>query len=161
MSLKSQIKELLEPTKDSDTLEARVLRTCMVPTILKYAKPLKRTIFYIWKHKEHDQRIVMIEPHPSDPDLNKTILYAFASPQDAEKHPDFDSKIMTIAKNTVVYLLFEFGGLKEVDSLFIYPSRNNYKQVIEIKKDSLLEMILQESIKNKHLLSNAKRAFNP
>ncbi len=142
MNLKPQIDALTELSFLME-LPPGVFENEIIPLLVRYAKRLKRSHFFVWESSESGQRIIIRLQSIRNPLIEKTVLYAFSTEQDAKNHPGFEPSDSLVAQVPVLRLLFESIIFKELDSFVFYPYPKNYKKNIELSRRELLEGIQQ------------------
>ena len=140
MNLKPQIDALTELSVLME-LPPGVFENEIIPLLIRYAKRLKRSHFFVWESSASGQWIIFRLQNVRNPRLEKTFLYAFSTEQDAKNHPDFDPSDSRVVQVPVLQLLFESVVFEGLDSFIFYPYPKNYKNNIELSRRELLEAI--------------------
>ncbi|MEB3247861.1 MAG: hypothetical protein VKK07_00780 [Merismopediaceae bacterium] len=140
MNLKPQIEALQEfsfPMK----LPPGVFEKEIIPLFVRHAKRLKRSHFFVWESSASGQWIIFRLQSIANPAIEKTVLYAFSTEQDAKNHPDFDPSDSLVVQVPVLQLLFESVVFEGLDSFVFYPYPKNYKHNIELSRQELIRDI--------------------
>jgi hypothetical protein len=138
MNLKSQLQELSKGLQG--TMSTAAIEKAIIPVIISYAKRVKRAHFFVWESSEQ-QWIVTTLSHRSDPSLEKRVVYAFTSTQDAKKHEDFDDPGLRVVEVPIILIFTKLLASEDLDSIIFFPHRGNVKQGIELEKSQFLELI--------------------
>lgn len=138
MNLKSQLEDL------SKTLQGKIsslaIEKAIIPVVVAYAKRVKRGHFFIWENLDK-QWVVTTLAHRSNPSLEKKVIYAFTSLQDAKKHEGYDESELQITEIPVVFLLMELFWLKEINSIIFFSYRGDFRQGIEVEREQFLDVL--------------------
>lgn len=138
MNLKSQLRELSKELEEN--LSTAAIEKAIIPVIVAYAKRVKRGHFFIWESPEQEW-IVTTFSYRLDPSLEKRVVYAFTSKQDAKKHEDFNDPALQVAEVPIVLILVKLLVSKDLDSIVFFSHRGNVKQGMEVEKSQLLDVI--------------------
>lgn len=138
MNLKSQLQELSKGLQE--TLSPVAIEKAIIPVMVACAKRVKRGHFFVWESPEQEW-IVTTLSHRLDPSLEKRVIYAFTSTQDAKKHEDFDDPRLGVVEVPIVLIFTKLLVLKDLDSIIFFPNRGNLKQGVELEKSQFLELI--------------------
>ncbi|MFM8294802.1 MAG: hypothetical protein ACKN9E_09680 [Microcystaceae cyanobacterium] len=140
MNLKPQI-EALQEFSSLLELPPGVFEKEIIPLLVRHAKRLKRSLFFVWESSASGQWIIFRLQSITNPAIEKTVLYAFSTEQDAKNHPDFDPSDSLVVQVPVLQLLFESVVFEELDSFVFYPYPKNYKNNIELPRRELIRDI--------------------
>jgi|688.fasta_scaffold07852_11 hypothetical protein len=138
MNLKSQLQELSKGLQG--IMSTVAIKKAIIPVMVSYAKRVKRGHFFVWTSPEQEW-IVTTLCHRLDPSLEKRVVYAFTSTQDAKKHEDFDDPGLRVVEVPIVLIFTKLLVSEGLDSIIFFPHRGNVKQGLELEKSQFLELI--------------------
>lgn len=144
MKLEQQFKLLLDeaPRYGVPTL---VMQQAVIPALKQLAGQLGHANYYVVQTEVGDWIMTVLQ-HKEKPQLEKKVIYAFASREDAAKFSESNEQISQVVKVPVANLLFELFALERVDSIIFIDAPSNRKQGKEIPRPALQAMI-QEGLK--------------
>ncbi len=156
MDLDQQLRNLINEAPEYG-VPALIMEHGVVPVISTYAHQLDYSQYYLRQTLE-DNLVLTILANNQHPEVEKRVIYAFPTVEDAAKFPD--SKINdpnVIAQIVPVsQILFQMFTMKEVDSVIFVEKPENYQQSKEIYCDKLQSAIQQ----NLTILINSNSSNN-
>lgn len=144
MKLEQQFQLLLNeaPQHGVPTL---VMEQAVIPALKQLAEQLRHANYYVIQTASGDW-ILTVLLHREKPQLEKKVIYAFASREDAAKFSESSEQISQVVKVPLANLLFELFAWEPVDSIIFIDTPSNQKQGTEMPR-SVLQTMIQEGIK--------------
>ena len=135
MDLQDQLQTLIdEAPQDEQTVQA--IRA-IAPVLEAIAQQLKHPQYHILQDLQQNWQLTTLQ-HQRQPELEKTVVYAFANAKDATRSsPNLDVIAMPI---NVIQLLFQLLSLEPVDSI-IFLDTGNLNDGIEVTRQELQQLI--------------------
>lgn len=141
MSLQEQIQALVnEAPQDGKTPQAM---QAIGPVLAQVAHNLNHLEYYILQNLGQNWQITTLR-HQSKPDLEKTVVYAYANLKDAT-HSCSDPNLIAIPK-PVIALLFQLLAMKPVDSLIFFDQPKGQDAGYEVPREAIQQLV-QESLR--------------
>jgi hypothetical protein len=141
MSLQDQIQALVnEAPQDGQTPQAM---QAIGPVLAQIAQNLSHLDYYILQNLGQNWQITTLR-HQKQPDLEKTVVYAYANLKDAT-HSCSDPHLIAVPK-PVVQLLFQLLAMKPVDSLIFFDHPKGQDSGFEVSRQALQQLV-QESLR--------------
>lgn len=141
MSLQEQIQALVdEAPQDGKTPQAMAT---IGPVLAQVAHNLNHLEYYVLQNLEQNWQITTLR-HQSQPDLEKTVVYAYADLKDAT-HSCSDPNLIAVPR-PVVSLLFQLLAMKPVDSLIFYDKPKMQGEGYEVPR-AAIQQLVQESLR--------------
>ncbi len=139
MELDQQLQVLIDQAPQDGTMPQVIVA---IAPILKFlAQQLKHTQYYIMQSL-NGRWVSTTLSHNHQPDLEKTVIYAYATRQDAFTNPSLRRDLEAIATPIpVTHLLFQLLALDTVDSLVFFETPGTVNAAIEVKRDEVQELI--------------------
>jgi ABC-type transporter Mla subunit MlaD len=149
MDLAQQIQTLINEAPQDGKTPAAVL--AIAPTLKQIAERLQHDQYYILQTLDQSWQLTTLS-NRNQPKLEKTVLYAFASLEDAAVNSSADSQLMAIPI-FVINLLFQLLALDNVDSIIFFDELGNLYTGIEIQrlelKNQVQAQLQQRSLKHR------------
>ena len=141
MSLQDQIQTLInEAPQDGKTPQAM---EAIGPVLAQVAHNLNHLEYYILQNLGQNWQITTLR-HQSKPELEKTVVYAYANLKDAT-HSCSDPHLIAVPK-PVVLLLFQLLAMKPVDSLIFFDTPKAQNAGYEVQRQAIQQLV-QEGLR--------------
>ncbi|MGF1600447.1 MAG: hypothetical protein ACFCU8_00270 [Thermosynechococcaceae cyanobacterium] len=141
MSLQDQIQTLIhEAPQDGQTPQAM---EAIGPVLAQVAHHLNHLEYYILQNLGQNWQITTLH-HQNQPNLEKTVVYAYANLKDAT-HSCSDPHLIAVPK-PVILLLFQLLAMKPVDSLIFFDHPKGQDSGFEVSREAMQELV-QESLR--------------
>jgi hypothetical protein len=143
MSLDEQIQVLIQEAPQDGTTPQLV--SAIVPVLRLFAEQLRHPEYYVLQTLEQNWVLTVVQ-NQAQPDIQKTILYAFSSLQDvmiANPGASRDPGLMALPV-PVIQILFQLNGMEEVDSVVFLELPGDLNQGIEIQRQQLQVAVQQQ-----------------
>ncbi|AUC62204.1 hypothetical protein AA637_14075 [Cyanobacterium sp. HL-69] len=126
---------------------APIMQYGVVPVLKVYAQQLSHKKYYLRQTLENNLVLTVLGKQ-DNPDIEKKVVYAFPTVEDAVQFADSDiDKLEIVAQEiSIGEILFQMFTLREVDSIIFLDTPQNYNQSKEIYCDKLQQAI-QENLK--------------
>lgn len=143
MDLDQQLRNLINEAPEYG-VPAIIMEHGVVPVISAYAHQLDYSEYYLRQTLE-DNLVLTILASDQHPEVEKKVIYAFPTVEDAAKFPDSKINDADIVAQIVPIsqILFQMFTMKEVDSVIFVEKPENYQQSKEIYCDKLQSAINQ------------------
>lgn len=144
MKLERQLKLLLDEAPQYG-VPVPVMQQAVIPALKQLAAQLSHANYYVVQTAAGDW-ILTVLMHHKTPQLEKKVIYAFASREDAVKfHKNSEQPVETVSV-PLANLLFELFALERVDSIIFMDLPGNLETGKEMPR-SALQAIIQERLK--------------
>lgn len=141
MSLQDQIQALVrEAPQDGKTPQAMQV---IGPVLAQVAHNLNHLEYYILQNLGENWQITTLR-HQTKPELEKTVVYAYANLKDAT-HSCSDPHLIAVPR-PVVSLLFQLLAMKPVDSLIFFDNPKGQDEGFEVPRPAIQQLV-QESLR--------------
>jgi hypothetical protein len=119
----------------------------VVPVLKTYAQQLDYQQYYLRQTLERNL-VITILSDKNNPNLEKRVIYAFPTVNDAAQFPDIKINDANIVAEqvSVCQILFQMFTMKEIDSIIFIDKPENYQKSKEIYCHKLQDAI-QENLK--------------
>ena len=144
MKLEQQFQLLLDEAPQHG-VPILVMQQAVIPALKQLAKQLRHANYYLVQTGAGDW-ILTVLLHKEKPQLEKKVIYAFASREDAAKFSESSEQVSEIVKIPVANLLFELFALERVDSIIFMDAPSNRERGKEMPR-SVLQAMIQEGLK--------------
>lgn len=143
MDLDQQLRNLINEAPEYG-VPAIIMEHGVIPVINAYAQQLDHSQYYLRQTLE-DNLILTILASDQHPELEKKVIYAFPTVEDAAKFPDNKINDADVVAQVVPIsqILFQMFIMKEVDSVIFVEKPENYQQSKEIYCNKLQAAINQ------------------
>jgi hypothetical protein len=155
MELQQQIQALIREAPEDDQTTEVVER--IAPVLYQLAQRLKHTQYYLLQSLDQRWQVTTLQ-HRSQPGLEKTVVYAFASSRDAAATGD---RQLLVAARPVIQLLFQLLALEGVDSLIFMDTPGDHQTGVEIQRRELQELVQVQLRQSLPTLSLPNRTIPP
>ena len=137
--IEQQIETLVNEAPDDGVTGQAV--EAIAPVLTTMASRLKRTTYYVLKTLNQGW-ITTALTNRQQPNIRKTVIYAFPTLQDAASGPQSvkDPQIMAIP-TPVTHILFQMLALKTLDSIIFFDKSGNLSQGTEIRRQEFQAMV--------------------
>ncbi len=146
MDIQTQVQALIDEAPADESLKQGI--QVVAEVLGQLAQTLGHLQYYVLQNLQNQWQVTTLQ-HRGQPDLQKTVLYAYGHLSDATRMGKSEDLIaLPIA---IVPLLFQFFSFTEVESLLFVDEINNPDQIRELKHQDLQIMVqnaLQENIVN-------------
>jgi hypothetical protein len=142
MKLEQQLKILIDDAPKFG-IAPIVLEQAVSPVLELFAQQLKHLEYYVLQNLSQDWLIITIGK-PNQTNQEKKVIYAFSTVKDAATFQGSQDPSILAVPIPVTHLLFELFSIKQVDSLIFLDTPGNLNQGVEIKRDRLESLILQQ-----------------
>lgn len=147
MDLDQQLINLINEAPEYG-VPAIIMEQGVIPVISAYAHQLDYSSYYLRQNLE-DNLILTILGSDKNPDIEKKVIYAFPTVEDAAEFPDSkDNDANLVAQEVPVsQILFQMFTMKGVDSIIFVEKPENYQQSKEIYCEKL-QTAIQQTLTN-------------
>jgi len=137
--LEQQIQTLVQEAPD-DGVTGNAIEA-IAPVLIETALRLRHSTYYVLQTLNQNWVMTTLSSR-QQPNVRKSILYAFPTLQDAGTHSQAsrDPQLMAIPL-PVTQILFQILALKSLDSIIFFDTPGNLKQGIEIPRQDFQAMI--------------------
>jgi len=132
MNLDQQLRNLINEAPEYG-VPAIIMEHGVIPVISAYAHQLDYSKYYLRQTLENNL-VLTILGTDKHPEVEKRVIYAFPTVEDAAKFPDTkinDANVIA-QEIPVSQILFQMFTMKEVDSVIFVEKPENYQQSKEI-----------------------------
>lgn len=145
MDLDQQLKNLINEAPEYG-VPAMIMEHGVIPVISIYAHQLDYSQYYLRQTLE-DNLLLTILGSEENPDIEKRVIYAFPTLEDAAKFPDsnLNDANLIAQKVPVSQILFQMFTMKEVDSVIFVEKPENYQLSKEIYCNKL-QLAINENL---------------
>ncbi|MDY7020918.1 MAG: hypothetical protein SWJ54_06070 [Cyanobacteriota bacterium] len=139
MDLDQQIQVLIDNAPQDGTTPGVI--AAIAPALKALAKQLPSTHYYILQSSDRSWVITTLS-HLDQLDLQKQVIYAYPSLEDATKHSNvsFDSNVEA-TPIAVTHILFQMVAIQPLDSIIFLETPGNSEQGIEVKRSEVQDLI--------------------
>ncbi|MBR8832190.1 MAG: hypothetical protein N5P05_000750 [Chroococcopsis gigantea SAG 12.99] len=141
MKLDAQLNTLTEKAPGYG-VPSPVMSKGVNPVLKAYGGKLSHSQYYILETVGGDWLLTTLTHRLQKQE--KTVLYAFATPEDAEKFQNLHESSLTITSIPVTHLLFELFALPMIHSIIFMDKPGNLETGVEIYGDELRAAIKQK-----------------
>jgi hypothetical protein len=139
MDLNRQLKILIDEAPQYG-VPSPVMTKAVAPVLKLFAKQLKYPEYYILQARDRSWVITTVK-HTSKPNLEKKLIYAFASIADAKIFASNSSSEVLPISIPVTHLLFQMFALDRMDSIVFVETPGNLTAGSEIERSKLQQLI--------------------
>ncbi|MBL1210432.1 hypothetical protein [Geminocystis sp. GBBB08] len=156
MDLDEQLRNLINEAPEHG-VPAIIMEHGVIPVISAYAHQLDYSQYYLRQTPE-ENLVLTILASDQHPEVEKKVIYAFPTIEDAANFPDRKLNDADIVAQIVPVsqILFQMFTMKEVDSIIFVEKPENYQQSKEIYCNKLQTAIQQ----NLTILINSNSSNN-
>ncbi len=143
MTLNQQLQNLVEEAPNYG-VPAIIMENGVIPVISAFAQQLNYSQYYL-RQTLDSNLLLTILASKQNPEVEKKVIYAFPTIQDAKDFPDStinESEIMA-QQLPITQILFQMFTMKGVDSIIFLDLPNDYQQSQEIYCHKLQSAIKQ------------------
>jgi hypothetical protein len=144
MDLDQQLRQLIEDAPEERGMPV-VMERAIAPTLKLLAHQLQHQEYYILQSSEENWQVTTLR-HRENQNLEKRVIYAFPSLEDAEAFAQHNDPQLMALPIPVTHILFELLALEQVDTLIFFDESGNYDNGTEIARKNLHQLI-QEQLK--------------
>lgn len=139
MNLEAQLQLLVDQApQDGQTPD---LIQAIGPGLLELAQQLRHTQYFVLQSRA-EQWVTTILSNRHQPDQEKTVIYAYATREDAERViPPDQQQSVRAAGVPLIPLLFQLIALEPVDSLLVFEKAGDRAHALEITRAELQTMV--------------------
>jgi hypothetical protein len=139
ITLDDQIQSLLAGAPHDG--QTPLLMEIITPLLKELALQLKHTEYYILQSAEGRWMMTSLS-HREEREPDKTVIYAYATLEDAQRNPHAcaDNNVMAIP-TPVILILFQLLALQPVTSLLFFDTPGNRKDALEIRRDDIQNLV--------------------
>ncbi len=140
MNLDAQIRSLVENAPQDGTTPRLV--EAVAPAMKALAGQLRHEQYYVLQSSQGQWRVTALS-NRDRPDLEKTVIYAFPSLQDAQnaaRSPETSPAVVAVPL-PVTHILFQMMAFKTVDSLIFFETPGNLQQGAEVHNADLQKLV--------------------
>lgn len=159
MELDQQLQVLIDQAPQDGTMPQVIVA---IAPILKFlGQQLKHPQYYIMQSISGSWVSTTLS-HNDQPDLEKTVIYAYVTRQDAFTHSALRQDPNAIAVSIpVTHLLFQLLALETVDSLLFFEAPGNVNSAMEVKRPDVQRLVEDQLKRLKQSYSGGKRSIPP
>ncbi|MEL7036684.1 MAG: hypothetical protein AAFO04_13845 [Cyanobacteria bacterium J06592_8] len=139
MDLDQQIQVLIDNAPQDGTTPGVI--AAIAPALKVLAEQLPSTHYYILQSSDRSWVITTLS-HLDQLDLQKQVIYAYPSLEDAAKHSNvsLDSNVEA-TPIAVTHILFQMVAIQPLDSVIFLETPGNSEQGIEVKRSEVQDLI--------------------
>ncbi|MEB3164137.1 MAG: hypothetical protein VKK80_12980 [Prochlorothrix sp.] len=139
MNLDAQLQALVDQApQDGQTPD---LIQAIGPGLLELAQQLRCTHYFALQSRGA-QWVTTILSNRNQPDQEKTVVYAYATPEDAQRAIPGEQRLeVQVIGLPVIHLLFQLIALEPVDSLLVFEEAGDRSQALEITRSELQTLV--------------------
>lgn len=143
MNLSKQLQNLIQEAPNYG-VPALIMENGVIPVINAFAQQLAHSEYYL-RQTIDDNLVLTILGSNEHPELEKKVIYAFPTVEDAVKFPDskLDNLDLVAQEVPVSQILFQMFTMKQVDSVIFVEESNQYQEGKEIYCHKLQSAIRQ------------------
>ncbi len=141
MNLDAQLSSLSEKAPKFG-VPSPIMERGVNPVLKAYGEKLSQSRYYILQSSGGDWLLTTLS-HRSRK-REKTVLYAFATAEDAVKFQNLNGSSLSVTSIPVTHLLFELFALPQIDSIIFMDKPGNLETGVEIYRDELQKAIKQQ-----------------
>ncbi|BAQ65900.1 hypothetical protein [Geminocystis sp. NIES-3709] len=147
MDLDQQLRNLINEAPEYG-VPSIIMEAGVIPVISAYAHQLDYSSYYLRQNLDNNL-ILTILGSEQDPEVEKKVIYAFPTIEDATDFPDtkINDYNLVAQEIPVSQILFQMFTMKEVDSVIFVEKPENYQQSKEIYCEKL-QSAIQQSLTN-------------
>ena len=138
MDLKQQIRVLIE-NAPQDGMTPQVVEA-VSPVLMLLASQLGHLEYYLLQTLYGDWVVTTLS-NRSQPELEKNVIYAFATDQDATGFQPVDDPQLVTTTIPVTHILFQLMALETVTSLVFFDTPGNLAAGTEVRRDELQNLM--------------------
>ncbi len=142
MNLKAQIQLLIDNAPQDGVTPQLIAK--ISPVFKEIAQQLRHSQYYILQDLAQSWILTTLS-HGDRPEVEKHVIYAFPTLQDARSQSDagFDPQVMAIPI-PVTHILFQLTALQPVDSIVFFETSGDVSSGIEIERKYLKNLIAKQ-----------------
>jgi hypothetical protein len=142
MSLDEQIQELIDDAPDQEEMAAQI--KAIAPALKRLAQQLRHLQYYIVQTLDQDWAITTLSNN-DQPDLEKTVIYAFPTLKDVNQspYPMQDANLIALPV-PVIHILFQMLAMDLIDSTIFFETPDNLITGTEIQRVDVQAMVESE-----------------
>lgn len=149
MKLKKQLQILINEAPDYG-VSSLAMEKGVIPILKGFAQQLKHPNYYLLTSSQEEWILTTI-CHRENPQQEKTVVYAFSTPDAAAKFQGVSStQINTIAIPTT-HLLFQLFAIEQIDSIIFMDRGDNLSRGTEIPRQTVKDSIQKQLRELKNL----------
>ncbi|HIK38537.1 MAG: hypothetical protein NZ901_04200 [Geminocystis sp.] len=135
-----------------------IMEKGVIPVISAFAQQLGHTEYYL-RQTTDNNLVLTILANEKHPELEKKVIYAFPTAEDATQFPDNKTSKLEIVPQAfpVSQILFQMFTMKEVDSIIFIDNPQQYQQSKEIYCHKLQAAIRQSLTNLVNAVTNNSR----
>lgn len=135
MDLDQQIQALVDQSPQDGVMPQTV--QAIAPILKAFAERLQHLEYFVLQNLSQQWVVTTVEK-PSQPEDKRSLVYAFASLQDASAGPNSlqDPQLMALPL-PVTHILFQLLSMKPVDSLIFFETPGDRAQGLEVRRQDL------------------------
>ncbi|HIK17102.1 MAG TPA: hypothetical protein IGS53_17690 [Leptolyngbyaceae cyanobacterium M33_DOE_097] len=139
MDLEEQVKTLIEDAPDDENTIAYV--SLIAPALKHLAEQLRHSQYYIVQTLDQDWVITTLSNN-TQPEVEKTVVYAFPSLQDTSQspYPMQDPNLIALPIPTI-HILFQMLAMDVVDSTIFFETPGNLTTGTEIQRSDIQALV--------------------
>lgn len=151
-TLDDQIQSLLDGAPQDG--QTPLLIEVITPLLKEIALQLKHTEYYILQNTEGRWMMTSLS-HREDQQPDKTVIYAYATLEDAQLNPQvrLDRQVMALP-TPVILILFQLLALQPVTSLLFFDTPGNRKDALEIRRNDIQNLVKTQLKLYQHAKAN-------
>ena len=142
MDLDQQLQILIDNAPNYG-VPALVIEKAIAPALRIFAEQLKLSEYYILQNATEDWVMFHLKNDPQQ-DLEKTVIYAFTSHQDAIRFNQRPEDKIVASSLPTTHILFRLFSVKQIDSIIFFNEVGNLTQGIELRRKDLQNSIQEQ-----------------
>lgn len=135
MQLEQQLQILLDEAPQHG-IPTAVMQQAVIPVLKAFAQKLRYEQYYLIESDRGDWLLTTLS-HRDNPELEKTVIYAFATSEDANQFQKGFNSVLSTTVIPVTYLLFQLFAIEQVNSLIFLETPGNIEAGKEISRADL------------------------
>ncbi len=142
MNLEEQFINLIREAPNYG-VPASIMELGVVPILKLYGHDLIHQEYYL-RQTLDDNLLMTVLANKDNPAIEKKVIYAFQTPQDASKFKDSQEANIIAKSFPTSQILFQIFTMKEIDSIVFIDNITDLKQTKEINCQELQNAIQQQ-----------------
>lgn len=139
MDLEGQIKEIVDNAPKYG-IPVEVMERAVIPALKLFAEKLQHQEYQVIQTIDGDWVLTTLES-PSQPEIETTVVYAFATLKDAANFPGAkDPKLMAIPLSSI-QILFQLFAIDRIDSIIFLETPGDLSTGRQVDRGSLQNLI--------------------
>jgi hypothetical protein len=144
MNIEEQV-NILYKTAPRHGVSPVVMEKAVIPTLTLFANQLQHLVYFVFQTRDRAWLTTTLA-YNSDPDRQKTVIYAFPRQKDATSFQSFANPNLCLIEIPVTHLLFQLLAMNRVDSILFMEVPSNQDEIKDIQR-KILKNLAKKQIK--------------